>query len=153
MTASSASLLQKVFQEVISQPSSPVASDPSTPAFANPAVARCAQAYVSTIQTGKSQKKELYQYSSDAKAAYCNMMPPLSGPRNIRDFIACTAHGMLIGSIDRDDATRLLYAAQVAYGAHNIKSQKKSKSSAKTGTKPPENGHISHPVSSPTQAQ
>jgi hypothetical protein len=42
-------------------------------------------------------------------------MPPLSGDENIRDFIACTAHGMLIDAISGTDAARLLYAAQVAH--------------------------------------
>jgi hypothetical protein len=44
-------------------------------------------------------------------------MPSLSGPDNIRDFIACVAHGMLIGAIRDTDGARLLYAAQVARGA------------------------------------
>jgi hypothetical protein len=44
-------------------------------------------------------------------------MPPLSGPENIRDFIACVAHAMLIGAILGPDGARLLYAAQVAYQA------------------------------------
>jgi hypothetical protein len=41
-------------------------------------------------------------------------MPLLSGYESIRDFIACTAHGLLIGAIDGVHGTRLLYAAQVA---------------------------------------
>ncbi len=42
-------------------------------------------------------------------------MPPLSGEQNIRDFIACAAHGMLIDAIDPPVGARLLYAAQVAH--------------------------------------
>ena len=49
-------------------------------------------------------------------SAYRSAMPPLTGPENIRDFIACTAHGMLIEAIDGPDAARLLYAAQIANG-------------------------------------
>jgi hypothetical protein len=41
-------------------------------------------------------------------------MPPLSGYRNICDFIACAAYGMLLGAIKDENGTKLLYAAQVA---------------------------------------
>jgi hypothetical protein len=41
-------------------------------------------------------------------------MPPLSGYENIRDFIACVAHAMLIGAIQSEQGSKLLYAAQVA---------------------------------------
>ena len=44
-------------------------------------------------------------------------MPDLAGFENIRDFIACTAHGMIIGAIDSIEGAKLLYAAQVAVGA------------------------------------
>ena len=41
-------------------------------------------------------------------------MPLLAGYENIRDFIACLAHGILIDAIPRDKGGQLLYAAQVA---------------------------------------
>jgi hypothetical protein len=41
-------------------------------------------------------------------------LPPLSGFENIRDFIACVAHAMLIGAIMDNLGTKLLYAAQIA---------------------------------------
>jgi hypothetical protein len=50
----------------------------------------------------------------DADKAYREAMPPLSGYENIRDFIVCTAHGMLIGAILDKQGAKLLYAAQVA---------------------------------------
>ena len=49
-----------------------------------------------------------------ASEAYCNAMPMLVGYEGARDFIACAAHGILIGAIPRDRASQLLYAAQVA---------------------------------------
>jgi len=55
-----------------------------------------------------------YLAAQDAGTAYCIAMPPLSGYENIRDFIACTAHGILIGAIPAQKSGRLLYAAQVA---------------------------------------
>jgi hypothetical protein len=44
-------------------------------------------------------------------------MPPLSNRESIRDFIACAAHGILIGAITPQLSGQLLYAAQVALGA------------------------------------
>ncbi len=46
--------------------------------------------------------------------AYRNAMPTLSGHDGVRDFIACAAHGILIGAIPENKAGQLLYAAQVA---------------------------------------
>jgi len=46
--------------------------------------------------------------------AYREAMPPLMGARNIRDFIACVAHGMLLHVFEANEASKLLYAAQVA---------------------------------------
>ena len=50
----------------------------------------------------------------EAGPAYCKAMPPLAGYENIRDFIACAAHGILIDAIPQKRANQLLYAAQVA---------------------------------------
>jgi hypothetical protein len=52
--------------------------------------------------------------AKEAGEAYCSAMPMLDGYQGIRDFIACTAHGILIGAIPQDRSGRLLYAAQVA---------------------------------------
>jgi hypothetical protein len=49
-----------------------------------------------------------------AGPAYCKAMPPLAGYENIRDFLACAAHGILIEAIPQQRANQLLYAAQVA---------------------------------------
>jgi hypothetical protein len=54
--------------------------------------------------------------SKSAGLAYRRAMPPLSGQQSISDFIACVAHGMLIGAIGGNNGTKLLYAAQVALG-------------------------------------
>lgn len=50
----------------------------------------------------------------DAARAYRNAMPVLSGFNGIHDFIACVAHGILIGAIPPEKSGQLLYAAQVA---------------------------------------
>lgn len=45
---------------------------------------------------------------------YRNAMPLLAGFEGVRDFIACLAHGILIGAIPAEISGRLIYAAQIA---------------------------------------
>ena len=52
--------------------------------------------------------------AKDASVAYRNAMPLLAGYEGARDFVACVAHGILIGAIPENNAGQLLYAAQVA---------------------------------------
>jgi hypothetical protein len=59
----------------------------------------------------------------DANEAYREAMPVLSDRESIRDFIACTANGMLIDAIQYQHGTQLLYAAQVALSTLNRKPQ------------------------------
>ena len=139
--------LAKMVQEALVAPAKPAEPfDLSCPAAANPAIARCSLAYTTAHRLAASEGENKWESERAAKVAYRNAMPALSGPRNIRDFIACTAHAMLIGAINASDGARLLYAAQVAYAAHNAQPKKKDKSSAKTAPKPPENEHISPPI-------
>ncbi len=80
----------------------------------HPAVVRCCDAWQ------RAYDAEFANSSSNSYAAYAgaqayrDSMPILVGFENIRDFIACTAQGILIGSIDERKSTKLLYAAQVA---------------------------------------
>jgi hypothetical protein len=83
----------------------------------NPAVARCCEALERVRRKTDPGVRGLIFSHSDCAVAYRQAMPSLSGPDNIRDFIACAAHGMLIGAISATDCARLLYAAQVARGA------------------------------------
>jgi hypothetical protein len=85
------------------------------PVTENPAIARCRDAYVRAYQAAKNKGKGNVFAELDAEKAYRKALPPLSGHQNICDFIACIAHGMLIGTIDGADGARLLYAAQVAH--------------------------------------
>jgi hypothetical protein len=80
-------------------------------------------------------------------------MPPLSGARNIRDFVACVAHAMALTAIDGPDGARFLYAAQVASTAHIPHRRKKNKSSALSAPKPRKNQHLLRPISPATQAE
>jgi hypothetical protein len=104
------------------------AADESAPVSANPAIAHCMNAWECVFREKLATGKDKFHASQDADKAYRNTMPPLSGYENIRDFIACTAHAMLIGIIREDDCCKLLYAAQVALGA--VRSQPRPPKSA-----------------------
>ncbi len=101
-------------ESIDSIPDSIPDSDETDPALLNPAVARCCEAADSAYNEAAERGSE-YLARSAANEAYRRSMPPLAGAENIRDFIACVAHGMLTNSICGSDATRLLYAAQVAF--------------------------------------
>jgi hypothetical protein len=80
----------------------------------NPAIARCMIEWQRVYREQRAKKESSFSASLVAAEAYRKAMPPLSGRENISDFIACVAHGMLIEAIGGNDATKLLYAAQVA---------------------------------------
>jgi hypothetical protein len=61
-----------------------------------------------------------------ANKAYREALPPLRGAENIRDFIACVAHGMAIEVFDTREASKMLYAAQVAASAEGRHSKSDS---------------------------
>jgi hypothetical protein len=106
----------------------PTAIDPDAPAAVNPAVARCCQAHADAAQTRQAAGDDKYNTRKAAAKAYRLAMPTLSSEDSIHDFIACVAHGILIGAFEDRQATQLLYAAQVASGAlaRTRKSQKRS---------------------------
>jgi hypothetical protein len=93
--------------------------EPSTQPETCAAVQRCLEAfnriYLPLIAKGNYEPIAC----REAGPAYRAAMPQLTSPSNVRDFIACTAHGLLVGAIDEKQASRLLYAAQVASGAFN----------------------------------
>jgi hypothetical protein len=86
-------------------------------ALANPVIARCCEVWRNRYKVEKSSGKNDVLATQYAGISYRNAMPPLLGYEGIRDFIACAAHGMLIGAIPHQDGTRLLYAARVALAA------------------------------------
>jgi hypothetical protein len=95
-------------------------------AHENPAVARCARAYLFSYCNVKLKGESDDSARARAGVSYRLAMPPLTGSRNVRDFIACTTHAMLIGALDQKEATKLLYAAQVAHTARRTKSRAKN---------------------------
>lgn len=88
---------------------------PSAPP-ANPAVALCWSAWQRVFKAEMAKGEHDFLAVKVAHRAYRNAMPTLSGQENISDFIACVAHGMLVGAIDATVGAKLLYAAQVAVG-------------------------------------
>jgi hypothetical protein len=91
----------------------------SVAALTNPAIARCCDAWRSRFKAemSKSKGEDRVFPAHHADVSYRDAMPPLVDDESIRDFIACAAHGMLIGAIDHKSGTQLLYAAQVALTA------------------------------------
>jgi hypothetical protein len=83
----------------------------------NPAVQRCVDAFNRIYQPLIAKGQHAIPAASQAGVFYRAAMPELSSPADIRDFIACTARGILIGAIDDKRGAKLLYAAQVASGA------------------------------------
>jgi len=76
----------------------------------------CCSSYYTAVseQMAKPVMKRNFDH---LRAAYFRHIPFLSDAENIRAFIACVGHGMLIGAIHMQDGAKLLYAAQVARSA------------------------------------
>jgi hypothetical protein len=88
--------------------------DQITAATQNPAVARCCEASAQARHAARQRRRSSFDVDRSGAEAYRKAMPALSGRENIRDFIACVAHGTLTGIFPANETTRLLYAAQVA---------------------------------------
>jgi hypothetical protein len=107
-------------------------TEASNPIPENAAIARCMSEWQRVYREKRAKKESSFSASREAAPAYRRAMPPLSGQENISDFIACVAHGMLIGAINGTDGTKLLYAAQVALGTI-----RRQPSTPKTACPPP----------------
>lgn len=86
-------------------------------AFDDPVIARCCDTGTRAYHTTLAKTKSEFEANHAAHMAYRSAIPPLTNAENIRHFVACVAHGMLIGTIAKTDGARFLYAAQVASGA------------------------------------
>jgi len=152
MAESTADYMQQIVMQALSEPDSPQPPNTSIPAAANPAIAHCLQAYTRALQAGPKGESQ-YRLERAAKAAYRSAMPPLSGSRNIRDFVACVAHAMAIDAIDGRGGAKLLYAAQVANAAQNTQRRIKAKSNAITAPQTLQNQQLPNTESPVTQTQ
>ena len=89
----------------------------ATNAARSAAAERCAAEWNRVFREERAKREPEILARRAAAFAYRGAMPSLVDPESIRDFIACTAHGVLIGAIDAKDSSKLLYAAQVALAA------------------------------------
>ncbi len=94
---------------------------------ARAAIKRCCaawqRAYDAYMGRSKGSSTDSIFAAHNAHPAYCKAMPPLAGYENIRDFLACAAHGILIEAIPEKRANQLLYAAQVALASLRYESK------------------------------
>jgi len=105
------------------------------PTSAKAALRRCCTAWQRAFNAsmedapgGGSELDEVFA-AKDAAVAYCNAMPLLATHEGVRDFVACAAHGILIGAIPPEKSSRLFQAAQVALAT--LRLQPKSPKSTK----------------------
>jgi hypothetical protein len=93
-------------------------SQPSTAPFdlatENPAVAHCMEIFHRTHRAELAKGTDRIFAIERAGKAYRRAMPALTDANSAVNFIACTAHGVLIGAIQPRESTALLYAVQVA---------------------------------------
>jgi len=97
----------------------------SAAASTNPAIARCCAAWQLRLEFERSRGKGSGDAACCADRSFCDAMPALDHGDSIRDFIACTAYGMLTDKISGSKGTQLLYAAQVALTLFRGQSQEK----------------------------
>lgn len=83
----------------------------------NLAVEHCTNMFLEKAEEARAEGKSADIVLKAASVAYMASIPPITGADSIGDFIACVSKGMLLGAIPGPDATRLLYAAQVAHTA------------------------------------
>ncbi len=105
--------------ETVHYLSAPCAPPDSSPALENAAVAHCCEVWELTRRQAWEAGNSVVVSRVAGHKAFQKSLPSLTGRENIQNFIACVAHGMLIGAILPQDGTRLLYAAQVAMTAAN----------------------------------
>jgi hypothetical protein len=89
-------------------------AEESNPTSGNSSIARCYSEWQRVYKAEMAKGEHWVLASKSAGLAYRKAMPLLTGQENIPDFVACVAHGMLIGAIEGKSSTNLLYAAQVA---------------------------------------
>jgi len=99
------------------------------PAFQSPAVARCCEAWTTVYKAERAKGTPGVSCYLRANEAYRYAMPPLTTAKNIRDYIACCAHGMMARTIDMIVAPKLIAIARVASQAQRRQSVAKKRSS------------------------
>jgi len=110
-------------------PSPTLAPNPARDATsAKAALRRCNAAYQRAHKAFLQQEAQHNPFAMigapvAAGKAYCDATPVLVGEEGIRDFLACTAHGVLIDAIPQNKGSQLIYAAQVALSLLNLQNK------------------------------
>ena len=107
-------ILDTLVEKALGPTPMPLELDVDSPALRNYAVARCAAAGDTAYRKKLATAKNKFAAADSAAKAFRQAMPPLCGYDNICDFIACVSYGFLVGAIQPDSSTKLLYAAQIA---------------------------------------
>ena len=95
------------------------------------AVDYCVLAWNDAFDQHRAKGKDEYSAARYAHKAFRQALPDLTSPAKIQGFIACVSRGVLIGAIGHADASRLLYAAQVARQSVNADQKPTQQSRAK----------------------
>jgi hypothetical protein len=92
----------------------------------NNAVAECLRAWQITIENERAKLDEddsEDDAEKEANEAFLAAMPPLSGHRNICDFIACVTQAYMWDIIRHQQADHLFAAAKIALSALRLESE------------------------------
>ena len=98
----------------VSAPAPKLKSDPTRTKAIKRCLAAWRRAFNAYMVDSDPDSMDKVFAAHEADKAYCNAMPLLCSYESIRDFIACTAHSILIGAIPPQQSGHILYAAQVA---------------------------------------
>jgi hypothetical protein len=117
------------------------------------AIRRChaawKRAYDICLEEGGDNSINRVTAASQAAPVYRAAMPALDTLDNVRDFIACTAHGILIEAVPAHLAGQLLYSAQVALSVLQCQAKITAKRKKRTPPPPPQKQPLSEPESNP----
>lgn len=103
------------------------------PLYHSAAVARCCEAWRIVYKDERAKGTPGVSCYLRANEAYRYAMPPLTTAKNIRDYIACIAHGMMARTIDMIVAPHLIAAARVACRARLCDIAAKKEASKRAG--------------------
>lgn len=132
------------------------------PNSSNPkaALRRCCAAWQRSFnafmeQAPEDDRIERRFAANEAGEAYRNAMPILSGYDGVCEFLACAAHGILIGAIPPEKSGQVLYAVQIALNtlSHQPGKQPKQQAGMHSPLPPSQETLPSGHESSPTQMQ
>jgi len=84
------------------------------PEYSCPAIDRCCKAWYAAFQKAQAAGTNPVSVRLRANEAYRFAMPPLNSVQNIKDFMACVVHGIMVGAIVDERGNRWIQAARVA---------------------------------------